>query len=113
MKIFFFRKFTKIGYFSLFNSIKEIYEEIVFLFKKKTKEIGIIENEDELALKIPLEGLRLTEIVFCLKEKDKDEKQTIKYLYSIIKDLSDQNKILKSNQEQLEQKIKNLESDIK
>lgn len=112
-KYFSLENLKKIGYFSLFNSIKEIYEEIIFLFKKKTKEIGIIENENEIALKIPLEGLRLTEIVFCLKEKDKDGKQTIKILYSIIKDLKDENKILKSNQEKLEEKIKTLESDIK
>ena len=99
--------------FSLFNSIKEIYEEIIYLIKQKQKEIKVLENSNGIILKIPLEGLKFKEITFYLDEKKIDEKQTIKDLYLIVKNLINKNNILESNQGKLEEKVQNLEKEIK
>ena len=111
-KIFILDSLKNIANFSLFNSIKEIYEEIIYLIKKKEKEIKVLENSNEILLKIPLEGLKFKEITFHLDEKKYDEKQNINDLYLIIKNLINKNNILESNQEKLEEKIKNLEKEI-
>ena len=112
-KTFSLENLKNIAYFSLFNSIKEIYEEIIYLIKQKQKEIKILENSNGLIIKIPLEGLKFKEITLNLDEKKEDEKQTIKNLYSIIKNLINKNNILENNQAKLEEKLKNLENDMK
>ena len=111
-KIFLLDSLKNIANFSLFNSIKEIYEEIIYLIKKKEKYIKVLENSNEILLKIPLEGLKFKEITFHLDEKKNDEKQNIIDLYLIMKNLINKNNILESNQEKLEEKIKNLEQEI-
>ena len=111
-KIFSLDSLKNIAYFSLFNSIKEIYEEIIYLIKQKQKEIKVLENSNEIILKIPLEGLKFKEITFHLDEKKIDEKEIIKDLYLTVKNLINKNNILESNQEKLEKKVTNLEKEI-
>ena len=111
-KVFALDSLKNIANFSLFNSIKEIYEEIIYLIKQKQNEIKVLENSNGMILKIPLEGLKFKEITFHLDEKKLDEKQTIKDLYAIVKNLINKNNILESNQEKLEEKVKNLEKEI-
>ena len=111
-KIFLIDSLKNIANFSLFNSIKEIYEELIYLIKKKEKEIKVLENSNEIILKIPLEGLKFKEITFNLDQKKNDEKQNIYDLYLIVKNLINKNNVLESNQEKLEEKIKNLEKEI-
>ena len=112
-KTFILDNLKNIAYFSLFNSIKEIYEEIIYLIKQKQKDLKIMENSNGIVLTIPLEGLKFKEITLFLDSNIKDEKENIKNLYSIIKNLIDKNKILENNQGKLEERVKNLENEIK
>ena len=111
-KVFVLDSLKNMANFSLFDSIKEIYEEIIYLIKQKQKEIKVLENSNRIILKIPLEGLKFKEITFHLDEKKIDEKEIIKDLYLTVKNLINKNNILESNQEKLEKKVTNLEKEI-
>ena len=99
-------------YLSLLESITEIYDEIINIIKQKTEDVKITEETYQIILHIPLGGFKIKEILLCLDEKVKDEKEKLNDLYDIITDLKQENNTLKSNQQKLEERIKYLESFI-
>ena len=62
-------------YFSLFDSIDEIYEEIINIISTKTSEVKILEEKNIIIINIPIGGFKIKEILLTLNEKEKDEKQ--------------------------------------
>ena len=96
-------------YFSLFDSIDEIYDEIINFISTKTSEIKIKEEQKIIIINIPIGGLKIKEILLALNEKEKDEKQQINDLFNIIYNLKQENNDLKSNIKKLEERVKNVE----
>jgi len=107
-EIFTMEKIGKIKYFLLFNSLNEIYDEIIYLIKWKQNEIKLNEDGNIINLILPLEGLKFKQIEISLEKKIKSEKECIKDLYTIISDLKKKNKSLKANQENLEKRNKRI-----
>ena len=99
-------------YLSILESIDEIFEEIINIIKQKLKEVKIIEETNQIILSIPLGGYKIKEILLCLNEKVKNEKEQLNDLYNIIYNLKKENNDLKFNQQKLEERIKYLESFI-
>jgi len=99
-------------YLSLFDSVNEIYEEIVNIIKSKLEEVKVKEDKNVLILNIPIGGFKIKEILLNLYEKEKDEKEQINELYNIVYNLKQENNDLKNNQSKLEERIKHLESFI-
>ena len=108
-----FEELKKNRYLSIHESINEVYEEITNLIKKKNKDVKLIEKENKIEINIPLENIKVKEIILNLNEKEKNEKELINDLYIIISNLKQENKDLKENQKKLEEKINYLENDIK
>ena len=112
-------------YLQLYESIQEIYEDLILLMDKK-KTI-IIEEESYLIIKIPLESIKFKEIKLTLKKCEKNEKEKYQELMLImtelkkeikdmklnnkeqIKKLLDENKELKEEIKKLNRRIKKLE----
>ena len=107
-EIFTMEKIGKIKYFLLFNSLNEIYDEIIYLIKWKQNEIKLNEDGNIINLILPLEGLKFKQIEISLEKKIKSEKECIKDLYTIISDLKKENNALKVNQENLEKRNKRI-----
>ncbi len=99
-------------YLSLFDSINDIYEEIISIINKNIKEVKLIEEKGKIIINIPIGGKKMKPILLNLKEKEKNEKQQINELYNIIYNLKKENDDLKSNQLKLEERVKYLESFI-
>ena len=99
-------------YLSLFDSINDIYEEIISIIKKNSKEVKIIEEENKIIININVGGQKMKPILLNLNKKEKNEKQQILELFDIISNLKKENNELKNNQLKLEEKIKYSESDI-
>ena len=68
-EIFTMEKIGKIKYFLLFNSLNEIYDEIIYLIKGKQNEIKLNEDGNIIKLILPLEGLKFKQIEICLEKK--------------------------------------------
>ena len=62
-------------YFSLFDNLKEIFNEL--LERIKNKEMKLIENKNNLILSVSLPITKIKEITFELNEDEKDEKENI------------------------------------
>jgi hypothetical protein len=58
-------------YLSLFDSIDEIYEEVVNIINTKLKEVKINEEKNKIVITIPIGGFRIKEITLILNEKRK------------------------------------------
>ena len=99
-------------YLSLFDSINEIYLEIINIISTKTSEIKISEEKNIIIINIPIGGFKIREILLTLNEKEKDEKQQINDLFNVIYNLKQENNDLKTNMKKLEERIKYLESFI-
>ena len=99
-------------YLSLLESIDEIYEEIINIIKQKLEEVKIIEETNQIILCIPLGGYKIKEILLCLNEKIKNEKEQLNDLYNIIFNLKKENNDLKCNIKKLEERVNYLESFI-
>ena len=69
-------------YFSLFDNMKEICNELSD--RIKTKEIKLIENENKLIFLISLPIAKLKEISFELNKEEKNDKQKIEDLTSLV-----------------------------
>ena len=73
----------------------------------------IVENNNSLEIKIPLESLKFKEIKLILNQLIKDEKdnknEEYKELLSITKDLKKEIKILKEENKELKERISNIE----
>ena len=99
-------------YLSLFDTINDIFEEIISILNKNLKEVKIIEEQAKITINIPIGGTKMKPILLNLNEKEKNEKQQISELFTIISNLKKENNELKSNQIKLEERIKYLESFI-
>ena len=89
-------------YFLQFDSIKEIFEELIF---KSQKEFPIIREENSnLILKIFLSSSKFKDVEFILKPKIKSIDDKYKELYTILTEIKNENFELK-------QKINNLKQE--
>ena len=96
-------------YLSLLDSIDEIFDEIINIFDKKTKEIKIFENTNQITINLPLEGIKIKDIILALDKKVKKTEEKFEELYNLISILKTENNNLKQNQKNLEEKINKLE----
>jgi hypothetical protein len=96
-------------YLSLLDSIDEIFDEIINIFDKKTKEIKIFEDTNQITINLPLEGIKIKDIILVLDKKVKKTEETFEELYNLISILKTENNSLKQNQKNLEEKINKLE----
>ena len=99
-------------YLCLFDSIDDIYEEIINIIKQKLNEIKIIEKTKLIIINIPTGSFKIKEIKLYLNEKEINEKEQIKELINSINKLKQENNDLKINQKKLEERIVYLESFI-
>ena len=99
-----FEELKKINkYFLLYETIDEIYDDLILLMNKK--QTKIFEENDYINIIIPLESVKIKEISFTIKKVVKSDKEIIQNLFTLIKELKQENKELKS-------RIINLESYI-
>ena len=99
--IFSLQDIQKNKYFLQFDSIKEIFEELVF---KSQIQSPIIEKQnDNLILKIFLSSSKFKDIEFTLKSKIKSNEDKFKELYNILTEIKDENLELKQEINKLKQ----------
>jgi len=67
-------------FLAIFDSIDEIYEQIIYEFKKDSKKI-IIQENNKINIIIPVEHLKIKEIKFILTENNKTDKELIQDLF--------------------------------
>ena len=96
-------------YLSLLDSIDEIFVEIINIFDKKIKEIKIFEDTNQITINLPLEGIKIKEIILVLDKKVKNTEENFEELYNLISILKTENNSLKQNQKNWEEKINELE----
>ena len=75
------------------ETIDEIYDDLILLMNKN--QTKIYEENKSIKISIPLESLKIKEIIFILNELEKNDKDRINELYSIISELKEDNKKLK------------------
>ena len=97
--IFSLREIQKNKYFLQFDSIQEIFEELVF--KSQTEYPTITEENDSLILKIFLSSSKFKDIEFTLKPKIKSNEDKFKELYTILSELKNENFELKEEVDNL------------
>jgi low affinity Fe/Cu permease len=76
-------KFNK--FLSIYDSIDEIYDELIHEFSKNNPEL--IENENNIIINIPIGLSKFKEIVLILNEQSKTDKELCRDLYDIVCDL--------------------------
>ena len=100
-KSFTFEELNKISkWFKIFDSLEEVYEDIIKLMENKQININLEENIAKLAFNINMEKIKEFDIVLEKKEFAKDE---------LINNLINENKELKIKVNNLEQRINSLE----
>ena len=115
-------------YFSLHETIDEIYDDLILLMNKN--QTKILEDTNLISISIPLESVKIKEILFVLNETEKNDKETLQELFSKIlylqqeikdiknnnnkeiKKLIEENKKIKEENTNLKERIKNLETYI-
>ena len=97
-------------YFVLFETIDEIYDDLVLLLDKKNTQIT--EENKNIKINIPLESIKLKEIEFTLKEEVKNDNETIQQLFSLVYELKKEIKEVKDENIELKTRISNLENYI-
>ena len=80
-------------FFSYFESIDEILEEIFSLLDNK--KVNLIEESEQIDLIIQLPVHKIKEIKFSLKQSEKSDKDKFNELYDIIRNLKEENNNLK------------------
>ena len=95
----------KVKFLSLFDSIDDIFEEIINLFDKKLSEIKLLEESNKLIISIPLEGKKITDITLYLDLKIRTIDEKYDELYNIILKLKNENDKLKLEQKRNEEEI--------
>ena len=112
--IFTIEKIKENKYFSMFDTIDEIINEINLLLEKNSP--SIIEESEGIILKIPLNTSKIKEITFFINKKTKNNNEKIDELYLIISHLKNQiNKelLLKLNEQNDEiNRLKNIVNKI-
>lgn len=86
--IFTIEKIKENKYFSMFDTIDEIINEINLLLEKNSP--SIIEESEGIILKIPLNTSKIKEITFFINKKTKNNNEKIDELYLIISHLKNQ-----------------------
>ena len=100
-KSFTFEELNKISkWFKIFDSLEEVYEDIIKLMENKQVNINLEENIAKLVFNINMEKIKEFDIVLEKKELTKDE---------LINNLINENKELKIKVNNLEKRINSLE----
>ena len=100
-KSFTFEELNKISkWFKIFDSLEEVYEDIIKLMENKQVNINLEENIAKLVFNINMEKIKEFDIVLAKKELTKDE---------LINNLISENKELKIKVNNLEKRINSLE----
>ena len=94
-------------YLSICESIDEIYEELIFDFSKNNS--IILENENQITIKIPVSHSKYKEISFTINKKIKTDKELYQDLYLIVTNLQNQ---IKDNEKEKNEKNKEM-NDLK
>jgi hypothetical protein len=96
-----FEELNKISkWFKIFDSLEEVYEDIIKLMENKQVNINLEENIAKLVFNINMEKIKEFDIVLAKKELTKDE---------LINNLISENKELKIKVNNLEKRINSLE----
>ena len=82
--------FKTIKFLSILDSIDDIFEEIINFFDKKLSEIKIREETNKILINIPLEGVKIKDIILSLDLKIKSTEEKYNQLYNIILKLKDE-----------------------
>ena len=98
-----FEEFKKNRYFSQFDDLNEICQELNERIKPNN--MKLIQNNNSLVLTVFLPSTKFTEISFNLKEKEKSDKEKINELYTIIENYHKENEILKKEFEEIKKFI--------
>ena len=110
-------------YFMSFETIDEIYIELISLMKKN--QTKIIEEINQIYINIPVDHMKIKEITFVINEITKNYSEKINELFSIMSNIkqkmkelkenikNDEIKILKEENQILKEDIKNLKEEIK
>ena len=94
----------KIKFLSLFDSIDDIFDEIINLFDIKLSEIKLLEESNKLIINIPLEGKKIKDIVLNLDLKMKSIDEKYNELCNIILQLKNENVKLQLAQKKMRKK---------
>ena len=97
-------------YFLLFETIDETYEDLILLMNKN--QTKILEEANSIRISIPLESKKIKEITFIMKEEEKDDKEIIKELFSLVADLKKEIKEIKEENQELKTKMNKFENYI-
>ena len=98
-------------FFSYFESIDEILEELFSFIENK--KYNLIEENEEISLIFQLPVHKVKEIKFSLKQKEKSDNEKINELYNIIGNLKKENSLLKEENNILKKRLDNNDNLIK
>ncbi len=98
-------------YFLLFESIDEIYDDLILLLdKNQTK---ILEDTNFISISIPIESLKIKEILFVINELEKNDNEKMQEIFSLILEMKTEIKKLNEDNKKLNEEIKKLNEDNK
>ena len=98
-------------YFTLFESIDEIYDDLFLLLdKNQTK---ILEDTNFISISIPIESLKIKEILFVINELEKNDNEKMQEIFSLILEMKNENKKLNEEIKKLNEENKNLKEQLK
>jgi methyl-accepting chemotaxis protein len=103
---FFLEKLKLNKFLSIYDSIDEIYEEIMNEISKNN--LILIENENNILIKIPIGLTKYKEIVFELNKQTKSVKEICRDLYDIVCDLKKQINKIEIDKNEKNEKINSL-----
>lgn len=102
------------------DTIDEIYDELINLLKKNNQLKILENNNNEISIIIPLDTIKIKEILFILKEISKKDEENIKDLIIVISEMKKEinqlkEKLNNSNEKNIElnNKINSLEQENK
>ena len=95
-------------YFLLYETIDEIYEDLILLMDKNQTKIS--EENNTIKINIPIESKKIKEISFILNEVKKGDKEMVQELYSLVCELKKEIKEIKEENKNLKSKVNILES---
>jgi len=93
-------------FLSLYDSIDEIYDELIHKFSKNNPEL--IENENNILINIPIDLTKFKEIVLILNEQSKKDKEICRDLFDIVCDLKKQIDKIEIDKTEKNEKINSL-----
>ncbi len=98
-------------YFLLFESNDEIYDDLILLLdKNQTK---ILEDTNFITISIPVESLKIKEILFVINELEKNDNEKMQEIFSLILEMKTEIKKLNEDNKKLNEEIKKLNEDNK